>query len=246
MSATGRRSPPTTLSPSSSGSSDPCRIPWAAAPLRDPRQSECLGPTWQCVDLAATVVDVSWQMQSLPWSHGCGQPATCGLRYGRGCPQRWQEVHDGHEAVHLEGAWHLTRPNTSKGQRILPLVPWMVDAMRQWEEFAPPSRHGLVWPRPDGRPQDKKVDTAGWYGLQDRAQVAHVDGKLGRRNTLHEARHTTATLLLEAGVDPETVKAILGHSDIATSRNYQHVSQALARQAMEAVVERLRLPALQA
>ena len=42
---------------------------------------------------------------------------------------------------------------------------------------------------------------------------------------LHEARNTTATLLVEAGVDPKIIKAILGHSSIVTSRGYLHVNQ---------------------
>lgn len=220
---------------------------WVAAVLQGMRQAECLGLTWKCVDLDAATIDISWQLQSIPWSHGCldakAQP-TCGRRYGRGCPKRWHVVPDGHDARHLEGAWHLTRPKTGAGQRIIPLVPWMVEALRQWREVAPPSVHDLVWPRADGRPQDKKIDSADWYELQDRTKVAHLDGRLGRRYTLHEARHTTATLLLELEVDPETVKAILGHSDIATSRGYQHVNQTLKRKAMEGLAERLQLTAL--
>jgi integrase len=42
------------------------------------------------------------------------------------------------------------------------------------------------------------------------------------------------------GVDPEVIKAILGHSSIVTSRGYQHVSQTMARKAMEGLAERLQ------
>ena len=34
-------------------------------------------------------------------------------------------------------------------------------------------------------------------------------------------------------MDPAVVTAILGHSSIRTSRGYQHVSQALARKALD-------------
>ena len=50
---------------------------------------------------------------------------------------------------------------------------------------------------------------------------------------LHAARHTTATLLLEQGVDAEVIKQILGHSQIVTTRGYQHVSLELARRAVD-------------
>jgi site-specific recombinase XerD len=46
---------------------------------------------------------------------------------------------------------------------------------------------------------------------------------------VHEARHTTATFLLAAGVDPGVVTMIMGHSSIATTRGYQHVDLAQAR-----------------
>jgi len=69
-----------------------------------------------------------------------------------------------------------------------------------------------------------------------------VSGVVGRRYTIHEARHTTATLLLEAKVDYAVVKAIMGHTKIATTRRYQHVSQTLARRALDDVAARLGLP----
>ena len=60
---------------------------------------------------------------------------------------------------------------------------------------------------------------------------------------LHEARHTTATLLLAAGVDPEIIKAILGHSSIVTSRAYMSVQPGMKQDALNAVGGLLRLEA---
>jgi len=87
-------------------------------------------------------------------------------------------------------------------------------------------------------PKRAPVDRAEWHAILDEAGVRHPSG---RHWHLHEMRHTTATLLLEAKVDPETVKAIMGHSSIVTSRGYQHVSQELARKALETVGARLTL-----
>jgi integrase len=114
----------------------------------------------------------------------------------------------------------------------------MHSALTAWRELAPPSPHGLVWTTPDGGPIYYKVDDAEWYALQEAAGVQHPNG---RHFTIHEARHTTATLLLEAGVAPEVIIAILGHSSILTSRSYMHVNQAPAREALEKVAERLQL-----
>ena len=53
--------------------------------------------------------------------------------------------------------------------------------------------------------------------------------------TTHFARHTTATVLMELGVDAKVIGEILGHVYERTTRGYQHVSSAAARAALEAL-----------
>lgn len=197
---------------------------WLAAIANGMRKNECLGLTWPLVDLDKGLVNVSWQLQVLPYVDRKNKHL--GFR-----------VPDGFEARQLKAAWHLTRPKTEKGERILVLIPPMVDALREWQKVAPKSDHDLVWPRADGRPQDEKADTAAWHALQTEAKVS----KNGEPYELHEARHTTATLLMEEGIDPEIIKAILGHVSIRTSRGYMHVKELAKRQAAEAIGRRLRL-----
>ena len=102
---------------------------------------------------------------------------------------------------------------------------------------------GLVWVEPDGSPLDDKGDRAAWVALQDAARVAHVEGEIGRRFTLYEARHTTATLLREAGVDDETIIAIMGHASILSTRAYLHTNRTKVRAALDQVASRLELGA---
>ncbi len=197
---------------------------WVAALLQGMRQGEVLGLTWECVDLQAGTLDVSWQLQELRYKDR-----------DRGTFQ----VPDTYEARQLHGALHLVRPKTSAGYRLIPLVPWMSAALQALADAHPRRPHELVFPRDEsGLPRVPAQDRAAWKRLQERAGVSKPDGSA---YVLHEARHTTATLLLAAGVDPEVIKTIMGHSNIVTTHGYQHVSQTMARQALEKVAVSLQL-----
>jgi integrase/recombinase XerD len=56
---------------------------------------------------------------------------------------------------------------------------------------------------------------------------------LTRRITPHMLRHTAATLLIESGVDIRFVQRLLGHSSIATTEIYTHVSDEALRTTLE-------------
>jgi site-specific recombinase XerD len=59
------------------------------------------------------------------------------------------------------------------------------------------------------------------------------DVGLARRVTPHMLRHTAATLLIETGVDIRFVQRLLGHSSIATTEIYTHVSDEALRTTLE-------------
>lgn len=199
---------------------------WVAALLQGMRQGEVLGLTWDRVDLEAGTLDISWQLQQLRYEDR-----------DRGTFIR----PDGYEAIQVDGALHLVRPKTKSGYRVIPLVPWMrAELTRLHAE--PHSESGFVFTRAGDttRPRTPKEDREAWKALQTAAGVHKGnDGYY----VLHEARHTTATLLLAADVDPEVIKAIMGHSDIVTTAGYQHVSQTMARKALEKVAATLQLDA---
>lgn len=200
---------------------------WALALLQGMRQGEALGLTWDAVDLAKGTLRIEWQLQPLNYRDNRKK------REGFLLP-------DGYEVRHLEGAFHLVRPKSKSGFRVIPLVPWAANALEVWRSVSPPNPHGLVWPTTAGRPVKAPDDTKEWQQIQDAAGVRHP---AGRHYHVHEARHSTATLLMELGISESVRVAIMGHSSITTTQGYEHVETATARAALEQVAERLRLNA---
>lgn len=216
---------------------DPSR--WVAALFQGVRPAERLGLTWSLVDFEHDVLDISWQLQALPYL--VARTPSSGFR-----------TPDGFVSRQLTGRWHLTRPKTSAGQRFLPMTPWMRSALLEWRDRAPRSPHDLVWCKPDGGPIPPADALEEWKALQERAGVAHptrtvaandghgMEAYLPAKFVLHEARHTTATLLKQLGVDESVIIAILGHATYASTRVYVHDdTAAAAKAAMRALHERL-------
>lgn len=208
---------------------------WWAAFLTGARQGELLGLRWSHVDLELGYIDLAWTLQRVPYRHGC-DPA-CGKKRAASCPDRRLFVPDGIEWHHLTGNLCLLPPKTEGSRRLVPLLPAMVAALTLHRERTKdePNPHGLVWHHPDGRPLDGRRDWQQWRDLLDEAGVA--------KSTLHEARNTAATLLLEAGVDPRVIAAILGHSRLVTTRDYQTVSLEMARSAVASLGQTLGISA---
>ena len=198
---------------------------WVAALLQGMRQGEVLGLTWDAVDLDAGTLDVSWQLQPLPYRDKSDHSK--GFR-----------VPDGFEARRLTGALHLTRPKTAAGRRTIPLVPWvhasLVAARQSWE----PNPWGLVWTSPSGLPIRAEDDRRAWHTLLQEAKVHHPSG---RQYHLHEARHTVVSVLLALGVDRSVIQSIVGQSRLVEA--YVHVDPRQQRAALEALAARLGLDA---
>ena len=81
-----------------------------------------------------------------------------------------------------------------------------------WEEG------GWMFTQPNGRPIDPGQDARDWKQLLAEAGVS--------RARLHDARHTAATVLL-LGIPERAVMDLMGWSNSAMAKRYQHVTAAL-------------------
>jgi len=207
---------------------DPMVSRWAAALYLGARQGELLGLEWDRVDLENGSVDLAWQLQKLDQEHGCGEPDEldrypCGRARPGWCPQRRWNLARGFEHRIVHRSLVLTRPKTKAGTRKVPIPPplWTILEQHPRGDTNP---HGLVWHHDDGRPIAPRADHSNW-----KAALAAADLP---ESPLHAARNTTATLLMEAGVDPKIIQTILGHASIVTTRGYLYADDALTRRAV--------------
>jgi integrase len=125
---------------------------------------------------------------------------------------------------------------------VIPTTDWVFQQLQEWKQVAPYSPYGLVWPAADGRYQTDTQDRDIWKDICVQADVwvTSPDGTT-RRPDLYEARHTAATLLLTAGVDETTIKAILGHSTVLSTKAYLHADQARVKAALNKSAQQLQL-----
>ncbi|WP_134740030.1 tyrosine-type recombinase/integrase [Nocardioides sp. 503] len=216
----------------------PHGVRWAMALLYGPRQGEVLGLTEDYVDFDAHEIRLEWQLDNLPYN--VARDRTSGFR-----------VPDGYDARQLVDSWHLVRPKSKAGVRVLPMTPAFETAMRAWLEQRPANPWGLVFPAASGRPANDKSDLAEWYAIQGAAALATYDDRTelgpvpvghpaGRYFKIHECRNVTATQLGEAGVDPEVIKSLLGHSTAAQSGEYRRIHRAPKLEAVELVASALQ------
>jgi integrase/recombinase XerD len=82
--------------------------------------------------------------------------------------------------------------------------------------------------KPGGKPPSVQSVRAYLRNLRKRA-------KIEKQVTPHKLRHTYATNLLNAGAELVDIQVLLGHTNLATTQIYTHVSE----ERMQAVVAKL-------
>ncbi|MDD7541216.1 MAG: tyrosine-type recombinase/integrase [Mobiluncus porci] len=187
----------------------PGGVRWGLALLLGLRPGEALGLRWQDVDLTGASLHIGWQLKQI----GGGLPA-------------------GMEGEHLLGRHWLTRPKTAAGVRTIPLSARLVSWLTVEKNRAKPNEWNLMFTTLRGRPVDAATDRTAWETLQAQLGIYKPDGK---PYLLYEARHTAATLMLEAGVAPMTIAAIMGHSGTRMQAIYQHPGRELELEGLRKV-----------
>lgn len=144
-----------------------------------------------------------------------------GMRRGELFSLEWSDVD-------LERAQLTVRGDVAKSgtTRHIDLNSIALDVLRRWKKQT--QAHGYAFPSPTGARLDN-IKTS-WEALLVRAKIDDF--------RFHDLRHTFASKLVQAGVDLNTVRELLGHADIKMTLRYSH----LAPKAKAAAVEKLVTP----
>lgn len=195
---------------------------WAAGFLTGVRENELLGLTWDRVDFDLAEADISWQLQPLQKTHGCGDKIDgkypCGKVRVSFCPDAYWDFDPAFDHHLCERSLVWTRPKTKAGRRPVPLVPPLLAGLKRLKAAdTGPNPHNLVFHHPDGRPISQDQDQKAWRELLQAAGVPHA--------RQHSIRHSTATLLAKHSVPEHVRMAILGQVSIAAHRGYLHADR---------------------
>ena len=168
-----------------------------------------------------------------------------GMRQGELLALRWKDVNLDRGTAQVvatlqptpEGL-RISEPKTKSSRRQVQLTPMAIDALRRhrtaqnterlalgsaWED------NDLVFANAVGKPiLASTLIRLSFAPLLKRAGLPRI--------RFHDLRHTAATLLLEQGVHPKMVSAMLGHSTIAITLDlYSHVTDTMHKDATAAM-----------
>lgn len=159
---------------------------------------------------------------------------TTGMRPSEALGLKWKDVELENERVtvnrtltKVDGRWFLEEPKTSRSRRSIPIPSGVVIDLEEHKKEQAAEKlkakegeytdHGFVFATKNGSPLDKNNIVNRYF----KPLLLSADLPIIR---LYDLRHTCATLLLSAGVNPKIVSERLGHASITlTMDTYSHV-----------------------
>lgn len=174
---------------------------------------------------------------------------TSGMRLGELLGLQWNALDLSEGTAHVQRSltrvqheWWLTEPKTSSSRRAVALTDRAVTALQAHRVQQARDRiaagpgwtdHNLVFTDDWGEPLfGSHITERRLRPILRRAGLPSI--------RFHDLRHTAATLLLSAGVNPRIAATMLGHSSVQiTLDRYSHVSDTMVREAARRIDDAL-------
>lgn len=155
--------------------------------------------------------------------------AKCGLRLGEIVGLTWDDINyiKGQIAINKQwkqrkdGAWGFGPLKSKTSYRIVPAPKSVLQALINYKKIAPTSIDKRIFP------------FAVLNGIG--TDIANYCKKLGYNLSVHDLRHTFASLLIAGGTDFRTAAQILGHAPEETIRTYSHVTSDMMEKAAKTI-----------
>jgi integrase len=147
-----------------------------------------------------------------------------GVRHGEGLALMWRDIDFEQKEITVRRNWSgryrdgepvFSTPKSKHSIRKVRVPDELCLALKKWKLQCPPSKWDLVFPRADGRPQDRKTT---WRAFDAAIKAANENAKEEReklrRLTVHSLRHSFASIHLMNGTQIPEVSAMLGHANV--------------------------------
>jgi integrase len=100
-----------------------------------------------------------------------------------------------------------------------------MQALKEWRIACPPNEHDLIFPNEVGQPIN-------YSNMVNRYYFTALDEAGVPRIKFHALRHTTASLMIEAGENIKYIQSQLGHSSPTVTLNvYAHLMKPINQEA---------------
>lgn len=158
-----------------------------------------------------------------------------GLRRGEATGLRWGDVDFAHNLIQIRQAvyyvGHIQKVGelkTPESRRILAMPSIVREALLdEYARRGNPDKNEFLYLTTRGNPVDGRTFIQLFYKITDFLELPRI--------TLHEIRHTVATLLFERNVPAKTAQGILGHKSIVTT--LQVYTHSTSEQRAEGIAE---------
>jgi integrase len=185
-----------------------------------------------------------------------------GLRRGELMGLRCLDVDLGRSLIRIERSWDQVagpiEPKSEKGRRAVPLLAVLRDYLDEHMIGADRSGDALVFGRTAEQPfapmtvhkRARRAWDAGNSKEREAAENERREPRVLDPITLHECRHTFASLLIDAGTNPKSIQEYMGHATIAVTFDvYGHLmpgNRDEVRERMDAYLARFDHGAIEA
>jgi integrase len=163
-----------------------------------------------------------------------------GLRRGELRALRWSDIDLAGRVIHVARGWDAIEgeqaPKSAAARRRVPILDALADVLIAHQARTGRTGNGLVFGRTATDPFNPEtvrrnaLAAWGWEEVPNHEDdgpkviLERARGDALEPITLHEARHTCASLLIAAGVNAKALSVIMGHSTIAmTFDTYGHL-----------------------